>query len=1013
MELLTAIGLAANIVQFVEFGARLLSEANEVYHSTTGLTNEHVELQDIAENLKQMVNRLNTPYHDLSRKSLSSFHPAGVEINGIASSAKTVADDLIAVIQKLKVNDASKRGWRSFRQALSTLWNKDKIENLQKRLDALRNQLSAHTIIYICSLQNSLVVDLKDLKEYCEDINSARKDTVKQLLNSLQEVKEIMQKTTKENLDRIDETIRESKLALKVFNQERQILESLLFDTMHHRYHAITDAHRRTFDWIFEPRISADPRSRIEFKNWLLFESGIFWVSGKPGSGKSTLMKYICDSPQTKACLETWAQNDRLATAAFYFWMAGTEMQRSQRGLLQQLLFEILRECPDFISTLCPDRWMGSARDDWSLTELRTAFEGLQSLTFNTKICFFIDGLDEYDGDHLELMKIFQSLAKVENIKLCVSSRPWPCFEDSFGIDAPHKLYLQDWTVEDINRFAQDKLEEIPGFIILRQERQTYAELVSDISRKAQGVFLWVFLVVKSLRDGLTNGDSLALLRQRLEDIPSDLEPFFDKLINSVDKIYQRQMAVTFEVAIRAPEPLSMLTYWFLEEEDIEAVYHAAETSLNTEQPDTHTIEDRMIRRLNGRYKGLLEAVGVPGTRKVNFIHRTVRDYLRTRTVHRLFAQTDLSACTKAFKAILAHAKYCRQGRRRFNSQDLEHFIIFARWAERDCGDLDWDAVDEVGRIASRWFAGYDMRFLCEAIRFGFTSYLDRLLSQDHTFIRRLEEPMLRAALETQIDIVNRVFGIHSSYDMLCWLLRNGANPNVETSHGPLFLEFVSEGGMQARRRQVPYAYSQWEQSLSILLRFGADFKGIFSETKFISALPYIGRAQDMHHDLAAAVLHHKEGTFQMNLHRHLNVYSTFFEHGLDPNCSLLNCTLWELWLWYITEWQTDHGLLEEVCIRAMKLFLSYNASPFQWVSFNTDRIGGTWSVSGIVDTFFTEEARNELRPVLDAAMRRWRERRARSPDSTKRVIEDSQNWVDDGHDSKRVAVSRVGGSFN
>jgi Cdc6-like AAA superfamily ATPase len=43
------------------------------------------------------------------------------------------------------------------------------------------------------------------------------------------------------------------------------------------------------------------------FLNWLSSGTGIYHVSGKPGSGKSTLMKFLCDHPHTKAELEKWA----------------------------------------------------------------------------------------------------------------------------------------------------------------------------------------------------------------------------------------------------------------------------------------------------------------------------------------------------------------------------------------------------------------------------------------------------------------------------------------------------------------------------------------------------------------------------------------------------------------------------------------------------------------------------------------------------------------------------------
>ena len=38
--------------------------------------------------------------------------------------------------------------------------------------------------------------------------------------------------------------------------------------------------------------------------------------------------------------------------------------------------------------------------------------------------CFFIDGLDEYDGDHVELIRLLQDFSQPNNIKICASNRP-------------------------------------------------------------------------------------------------------------------------------------------------------------------------------------------------------------------------------------------------------------------------------------------------------------------------------------------------------------------------------------------------------------------------------------------------------------------------------------------------------------------------------------------------------------------------------------------------------------
>ena len=93
--------------------------------------------------------------------------------------------------------------------------------------------------------------------------------------------------------------------------KEQGILKGLHFDSMKVRHSRVVEAHAKTFDWIFATHRlpSTDPRSRITFERWLRFGQGIYWISGKAGSGKSTLMKYLEDSRVAEKALLEWAGN--------------------------------------------------------------------------------------------------------------------------------------------------------------------------------------------------------------------------------------------------------------------------------------------------------------------------------------------------------------------------------------------------------------------------------------------------------------------------------------------------------------------------------------------------------------------------------------------------------------------------------------------------------------------------------------------------------------------------------
>jgi hypothetical protein len=450
---------------------------------------------------------------------------------------------------------------------------------------------------------------------------------------------------TRGDVDQLRLIMEGSFAAAADISREVGILQSLHHNSMAVRHSKIVEAHNHTFDWLFngDKLPLTDVRSKIGFRKWLRSQNGIFWVSGKAGSGKSTLMKYICDDPRTEKCLGEWTGASSLVTASFYFWNAGTEMQKSQQGLLQSLLYEILSKCPDLIPTVCQSRWetkgvftRSQHYRPWSVAELTRAFERLQDWASPTrKFCFFIDGLDEYEGDHFELLDIMVNIAKSPHVKLCLSSRPWNCFEDVLGRNNDHKLYLQDLTREDIKIYAKTKLKRPADWASTHDDQAHHQAFVLEIVERAQGVFLWVFLVVRSLQEGLANGDTISMLEKRLRALPTDLEPFFEHILNSVDKVYQEKMGAMFQVALQANEPASLLTYSFLDEEDIDFSIKLPPSELVLVEIQSRQNDTR--RRINGRSKGLLEVTSIhiggytAMHHTVDFLHRTVRDFLNTK----------------------------------------------------------------------------------------------------------------------------------------------------------------------------------------------------------------------------------------------------------------------------------------------------------------------------------------------------------------------------------------------
>lgn len=134
-------------------------------------------------------------------------------------------------------------------------------------------------------------------------------------------------------------------------------------------------------------------------QTWLKTSNHIFWVSGKAGSGKSTLMKFLFEHQQTRLDLRYWAGGD-VIVAAFFCWRAGSsELEKSYLGLLRGLLYQVLHERPEMIELVLPQRWQlvirsAMCKKPWTKEELVTAFDKLlQAPETSSRFCFFVDGL--------------------------------------------------------------------------------------------------------------------------------------------------------------------------------------------------------------------------------------------------------------------------------------------------------------------------------------------------------------------------------------------------------------------------------------------------------------------------------------------------------------------------------------------------------------------------------------------------------------------------------------------
>ncbi|PNP59000.1 hypothetical protein THARTR1_01248 [Trichoderma harzianum] len=588
VDSLNLLGTTRDITDLLEFIWKLLADTQDIYVSADGQHTNHTTISTIAND----VHRLG----DIITVSVADDDT----LKGLVKESKKIATDLLKALDQLKVQGRN-TVWKSFMLALKNVWKDRNIQAFSHRLATLQSQVACHCQAVILKDVSGISRKLADLEDMNQALGTDIRTEIRQLRDDIKSAAErlnpedpaygvhpMMKRLKvkgdtgafdKQLVDDITSNLRyfSGKIShlyktSKATDDIHNVLQSLNFDRRSLRERKIPKAHARTFDWIFRKNVAKENTS-LSFVDWLQNRNGIFWIRGKAGSGKSTLMKFLPEHQETKRHLRSWAGNQTLIVARFFFWYAGLPLQKSQEGLLRSLLFEILRQCPSLIPRVLAIR--SQFRDDyddddsWTPEELLSVCRGILGGASDSRFCFFIDGLDEYEESGMtptDLIKTIKSLGDSPNIKLCVSSRPWSAFVDEFGQHPESLLKLEDLTQGDIRRYVVDKFGESQQFIQAKEGYLAELDLVESVCRKAAGVFLWVYLVVRDLLHGLTNGDSVSLLRQRLEGFPEDLEDYFQHMIDTIPSIYLGHAARAFDIARSAAEPPVILAFSFMDE---------------------------------------------------------------------------------------------------------------------------------------------------------------------------------------------------------------------------------------------------------------------------------------------------------------------------------------------------------------------------------------------------------------------------------------------------------------
>jgi len=170
----------------------------------------------------------------------------------------------------------------------------------------------------------------------------------------------------------------------------------------------------------------------------------------------------------------------------------------------------------------------------WSRADLEEAVRRMfEQDILDLRICLFYDALDEYDGRPEAIAEFLKDLTSQPassrtQTRVLFSSRPWPVFQDEFGTSSG--LRIHEHTRDDIRGYCTGMLQEN------HMSPTALLPMAESIADRAQGVFLWVRLLLHDLGSASAhrayrNVPLEKLLQQRLVTAPDDLHDYYTTIV--------------------------------------------------------------------------------------------------------------------------------------------------------------------------------------------------------------------------------------------------------------------------------------------------------------------------------------------------------------------------------------------------------------------------------------------------------------------------------------------------
>ena len=463
-------------------------------------------------------------------------------------------------------------------------------------------------------------------------------------------------------------------------------------------------------------------------------------------------------------------------------------------------------------------------KEPWAQKVLQEALQHIvMKSPINARVVLFIDGFDECDGNHASQLDFLKDLVESSkgtklSIKMCIASRAE--VDIRLRLSTYPSLAIHHFTESDITSYVTKRLKKAWDLMASQPDGTTATfdqQLIDAVVRKAEGVFLWVNLVVTQLVMAIEAEAEASDLHRLVARLPEGLKQLYKSIVAKIpkdrlqDAINLLQLTASTNHTDFIPED-GADTLWKMcnaMKEPLTAISEKAyfeEGFRGDEAPGQEEQCAAMKRRIQSSCRGLVHCDDILNLceAKVTFLHRTCVEYvLDTEVFSQMVAKADrkfignpeVSLMAMALRLLKADPQHkpafvwqsFEQVRStRADSTVIDTFFLRAVCAERLTGSAQTLFVDELDRVLSlllqEWPSFYhrtaifevqldwETDVLCLAVSFNLTLYVSQAIEEERQkLLQRPGRPLLFYAFD----------GLDgNSPKIVPLLLENGADPN-------------------------------------------------------------------------------------------------------------------------------------------------------------------------------------------------------------------------------------------